>query len=339
MPTSEELVYASNPSFGGPASITVASDKGIFGTRGTQFFLSIGDPNIYGNLNYSIPESLNDNIQRFDFSAITIPASINAGQVLLNDFDSPTEIYISNLDNSGEDVTPYIHSLFLSIESVKGVIKINKNIPFQTNINITEFMVLQVLSKPITYDNYTVVSVTKFSESSAFSVTDGEEVILTMIDNPRRFDACININPLDQGYLDLYMFRDPRQSGESGTKWYNDLALTPGSFPINTNLTFTAGSAQLELIDYPLPDSVIPYIDQVISSNVSIQHSLIATMPTTSSAMVNETTGLVVDLENKTFTLTVDLVAKKYSGSTWSNLTGINMVHFVIAIDINQTVV
>lgn len=334
MSTSEELVYAANPNFGGPASISVASDKGIFGTRGTHFFLSIGDPNTYGNLNYSIPESLNDNIQRFNFSAVTNPASTSNGQVLLNSSTVPTEIYISNFDNSGEDITTHIHSLFLSIESVKGVIKINRKIPLQTNINVTDFMVLKVLSKPVSYDTYTVVLVDKFSESSGFAMVDGEEVILTMIDNPKRFDACININPLDNGYLDFYMFRDPRQSGESGTKWYNDLALTPGSFPINTNLTFTSGAAQLVLTDYPLPESILPYIDLINAGMVSVQHTIISTNPIASSIKVDGTTGLVIDSIANTFTLTVDLKARKYSGSSWSNLTGINMVHFIIAIAI-----
>ena len=339
MPTSEELVYAANPSFGGPASVTVAADKGIFGTRGTHFFLSIGDPNIYGNLNYSIPESLNDYIQRFDFTAITTPGSLSAGQVMLNNFSSPTEIYISNTDNSGEDVTTHIHSLSLSIESVKGVIKINKKIPLQTNINVTEFMVLKVLSQPITYDNYTTVLVEKFSESSAFTIPDGEECILTMVDNPKRFDVCININPLDPGYLDLYMFRDARQSGEVGTKWYNELALTPGSFPINTQLTFTDGAAQLVLPNAPLPDSLIPYVDLINAGMASIQHTIISTNPIASSIKVDSTTGLIIDSINKTFTLTVDLTAKKYSGSTWSNLTGINMVHFVIAVAIPKNLI
>jgi hypothetical protein len=339
MATSEELVYAANPDFNGPASVTVSSDAGIPGERGTFFFLSIGDPNTYGNLNYTTPESLNENIQRFNFSETTTNLNINPGQLRLDSFSNPTKIYISNKNNSGVDVSSVIKKMFLSIESVKGTIKINKNIPLQTNVNITEFLILKVASVPKAYDDYVEIGIQKFAASTGFSLTNGEESIVTLMDNPKRYDTCININPLDEGYLDFYTFRDARQESETGTRWYNELALTPGSFPINTALTFTSGSAQLILENYPLPESVLPYIDQLTAENVSIQYSFVSTTPISASANVDSVTGLVLDLDNNLFTLTVDLKARKYSGSSWSNLTGSNMVHFVIAIDIDQTVI
>lgn len=334
MPTSEELVYAANPSFGGPASVTVASDKGIFGVRGTNFFLSTGDPGTYGNVNYSIPELLNDNIQRLDYGTDTTPANINAGQVLLDSFSSPTKIYISNFNNSGENISDHIAALFLSLESIKGVIKINKKRLGSEDVAIESFMVLQALSQPTKYEKYTVISISKNSASVGFSIINGEEIILTMMDNPKRFDLCINILPGDAGYLDLYTFRDPRKSGEVGTKWYNELALTPGSFPLNIQLPFTSGSAQLVLAGFALPDSVIPYIDSISSAMISVQHNIISTSPISSSINIDATTGLVIDKVNNKFTLKVDLKAKKYSGSSWSDLSGNYTIHFIIAIAI-----
>lgn len=304
-----------------------------------SFFLSIGDPNTYGNLNYTIPESLNDNIERFDFGTQTSPDSILNGQVLLNSAELPTKIYISNKNNSGINVSKHIRSMFLSIESVKGTIKINKNIPLQTNVNITQFLVLKVTGKPVAYEDYLEIGVEPFSSSVDFELASGEEAILTLMDNPKRFDTCININPIDEGYLDFYTYRDARLETETGTKWYNELALTPGSFPINTPLNFTSGTSQLVLANYPIPESVLPYIDQLTAENVSIQYTFISTDPISASANVDSLTGLELDLVNNLFTLTVDLKAMKYSGSTWSDLTGSNMVHFVIAIDIDQTVI
>lgn len=335
MPTSEELVYAANPNFNGPASVTVSADAGVPGQRGTFFFLSIGDPNTYGNLNYTIPEALNDKIQRFDFSTATTPESITSGQVVLDSLSAPTKIYISNRNNSGINISKEITSMFLSIETVKGTIKINKNIPLQTNVNITEFLVLKVIGRPVSKADYVEVSVAKVSASTGFDLADSEESILTLMDNPRRYDTCININPIDEGYLDFYTYRDARLESETGTKWYNELALTPGSFPINTSLTFTSGAAQLVLPNYPIPESVLPYINQLTAANVSVQYTFIGTSPIAASAVVDSETGLVLDLENNLFTLTVDLKARKYSGSSWSNLTGSNMIHFVIAIDID----
>lgn len=335
MATSEELVYAANPNFGGPASVTVSADAGVPGQRGTFFFLSIGDPNTYGNLNYTVPESLNDNIQRFDFNTSTLKTSIVNGQIILNDFETPTKIYISTKNNSGINISKQIRSLFLSIESVKGTIKINKNIPLQTNVNITEFLILKVIGRPASYDDYIEIDVESFAASDGFELSNGEEAILTLMDNPRRYDTCININPLDEGYLDFYTYRDARLDSETGTKWYNEIALTPGSFPANVSLNFTSGSAQLVLEDFPIPESVLPFLDQLTAENVSVQYSFISTTPIASSAIVDSETGLVLDTENNLFTLTVDLKAMKYSGSSWSDLTGSNLVHFVIAIDID----
>lgn len=339
MTTSEELVYAANPNFNGPASATVSADAGVPGQRGTFFFLSIGDPNTYGTLNYTTPEALNDNIQRFDFSTTTTASGIGVGQIRLDDFDNPTKLYVSNKNNSGINISKHIRSMFLSIESVKGTFKINKNIPLQTNVNVTEFLVLKVTGRPVSYDNHIEISVEKFSASVGFDLADGEEAIATLINNPQRYDTCININPLDEGYLDFYTYRDARSESEVGTKWYNELALTPGSFPINTSLNFVDGQAQLILENYPIPESVLLFLSQVIPYNISVLYSFIGTDPVVASAMIDPDTGLELDLENNLFTLTVDLIAQKYSGSTWSNITGQQPIHFVIAIDIDQTVV
>lgn len=339
MTTSEELVYTANPNFNGPASATVSADAGVPGQRGTFFFLSIGDPNTYGNLNYTIPESLNDNIQRFDFSDAITAENINPGQIRLNNFDNPTKIYVSNKNNSGINVSKHIRSMFLSIESVKGTFKINKNIPLQTNVNVTEFLVLKVTGRPVSYDNHVEIDVEKFSASTGFDLSNGEEAIATLVNNPQRYDTCININPLDEGYLDFYTYRDARLESEVGTKWYNELALTPGSFPINSTLNFIDGEAQLVLEDYPIPESVLLFLSQVIPYNVSVLYSFIGTDPVVASAMIDPATGLELDLDNKLFTLKVDLIAQKYSGSAWSNVTGPQLIHFVIAIDIDQTVV
>ncbi len=339
MTTSEDLVYAANPNFDGPASVTISADAGVPGQRGTFFFLSIGDPNTYGNLNYTIPEALNDSIQRFDFSTVTNATDIGAGQIRLDSLSAPTKLYVSNKNNSGIDVSSHVRSMFLSIESVKGVFKINKNIPLQTNINVTDFLVLKVIGKPTSYTNYIEIAVEKFSSSVGFTLANGEEAIATMMDNPKRFDTCINVNPLDEGYLDFYTYRDARLESETGTKWYNDLALTPGSFPINSLLNFTAGSSQLLLENYPIPESVLESLSQVIPYNVSVLYSFIGSDPIAASAIVDPDTGLELDLENNLFTLRVDLKAQKYSGGAWSDVSGPQMIHFVIAIDIDQTVI
>lgn len=335
MPTSEELVYAANPNFGGPASVKVVSDAGVDGSRGTNFFLSSGDPNIFGTITYTTPESLNDKIQRFVYASQAFSGTINSGEIRFDSLEEPTKLYLSKKNVDGVDVSNTIKLSFLSVETVKGSITLNRKIPLQTTANPLDVLAVKVLSYPVSYADYLSFDVELSFSTETFSPTNGEELIATIMDRPKLFDICININPYDEGYLDLYTYRNPVFSGEIGSKWYNDLALTPGGFPLNLSTTFdSSGNASVSLENAPIPEELLPLVPFLNYENVSVQFSIIEEVPTAANISIDPETGLVFDTEVGTFNLTLDFSATKYVNGVWSPLTGSHMIHMIISLDV-----
>jgi hypothetical protein len=333
LPTSEELVYAANPNFGGPASVRVVSDAGNDGPRGTNFFLSSGDPNILGTITYTTPESLNERIQRYVYSSETFSGSINSGEVKFDSLETPTKLYISNNNIDNVNVSNVIKDSFLSVEELKGSVTFNRKIPLQTTANPLDVFALKIVSYPTQHSNYLSFDVELSFKTETFIPTNGEELIATFVDRPKLFDVCININPYDLGYLDLYTYRNPVFSGETGSKWYNDLALTPGGFPLNITTNFnSSGNASYELEDAPIPEEILPFVPLLTSENISIQFSIIGENPTASNVSIDPVSGLVFDLVAGTFNLTIDFSATKYVSGTWSPLTGDQKIHVIISL-------
>ena len=335
MPTSEELVYAANPNFGGPASVKVVSDAGVDGIRGTNFFLSSGNPNIFGTVNYTTPESLNDKIQRFVYSSQVFSGTINSGEVRFDSLETPTKLYLSKKNVDGVDVSNILKTSFLSVETVKGSITFNRKIALQTTANPLDVFAVKILSYPASHTEYLSFDVDISFVTETFLPTNGEELILTIMDRPRLFDICININPYDEGYLDLFTYRNPVFPGEVGSRWYNDLALTPGGFPLNLSTTFdSSGNASVSLDNAPIPEELLSLVPFLNYENISIQFSIIGENPTSANVSIDPETGLVFDTQAGTFDLTIDFSAIKYVNGVWSPLVGSHLIHMIISLDV-----
>lgn len=336
MPTSEQLVYAENPNFGGPASIKVVSDSGVSGPRGSEFFLSSGNPNVWGTMTYTRPESLNDHIQRYSYSSSVFSGTVAAGEIKFDDLENPTKIYISTKNDSGIDVSNVIKLSFLSLETIKGSITLNRKIPLQSTANPLDVFALKVKSFSSVKQSYIEFNVEKSFKTLTFTPANGEQLIATFLDRPKLFDVCTNINPYDDGYLDLYTYRNPIFPGESGTAWYNDLALTPAGFPLNLPATFnSSGEATIDDIqNQPIPEGLLAIAPFLTSENISIQFSIIGDNPIAANVGIPPVGGFTFDPVTKTFDLIINFKASEYIGGSWSPLTGIKLIHMIITVDL-----
>ena len=335
MPTSEQLVYAENPNFGGPASIKVVSDSGVSGSRGSEFFLSSGNPNIWGTMTYTRPESLNDHIQRYSYSSSVFSGTVASGEIKFDDLENPTKIYISNKNDSGIDISNLVKLSFLSLETIKGSITLNRKIPLQTTANPLDVFALKVTSFSSVKENYVEFNIEKSFKTTTFTPANGEQLIVTFLDRPKLFDVCTNINPYDDGYLDLYTYRNPIFPGESGTAWYNDLALTPAGFPLNLPATFNSnGEASIFIDNAVIPEELLGIAAALTYENISIQFNIIGDNPIAANVGIPAVGGFIFNSATGTFDLTINFKASEYVNGSWSPLTGIKLIHMIVTVDL-----
>jgi hypothetical protein len=335
LPTSEQLVYAENPNFGGPASIKVVSDSGVSGSRGSEFFLSSGNPNIWGTMTYTRPESLNDHIQRYSYSSSVFSGTVASGEIKFDDLENPTKIYISNKNDSGIDISNLVKLSFLSLETIKGSITLNRKIPLQTTANPLDVFALKVTSFSSVKENYVEFNIEKSFKTTTFTPANGEQLIVTFLDRPKLFDVCTNINPYDDGYLDLYTYRNPIFPGESGTAWYNDLALTPAGFPLNLPATFNSnGEASIFIDNAVIPEELLGIAAALTYENISIQFNIIGDNPIAANVGIPAVGGFIFNSATGTFDLTINFKASEYVNGSWSPLTGIKLIHMIVTVDL-----
>lgn len=179
-----------------------------------------------------------------------------------------------------------------------------------------------------------------------------------IVATPQRYDVCINLNPYDAGYLDLYYFVD----GDQGLKWYNTINLTPTAYPANKEITFIDGVANFSL-SAVIPAAMSPIIDggpyfppspssidggavytitwdatysggTPTSTDIdkfNFQYNIISLVPTSSNIKLDEATGIEFDTETSTLTLNLVIFGTEYVESAWSPLSGDKTVHLLIS--------
>ena len=91
---------------------------------------------------------------------------------------------------------------------------------------------------------------------------------LTRVGTPQRYDVCIDVLPISPTYLDLFYYQD----GAEGTRWYDQIRLTPEGYPLNTNITFDSlGMAILDFPSVPAPSILTSIIaSQAISASFDV---------------------------------------------------------------------
>lgn len=164
----------------------------------------------------------------------------------------------------------------------------------------------------------------------------------TVPETPRVFDMYINLDPQSASYLFLFQFLN-----KNGTnQWVQLLRLVPNTFLTNYSYgSFTAGSLS---IDIPVL-SIIPLSSIGIyeSSNFNVQHTVINSLPTASSVVVNALTfkelpvydanGNIVT-ENgvpqvaNTLVLPLTVKAVEFTGTAWQNVSGVKPVHLLVTV-------
>lgn len=133
------------------------------------------------------------------------------------------------------------------------------------------------------------------------------------------FDLYINTNPADEDYLYLYQFI----GSDGGNVWEQIVRLVPNQVSVNSLLTFTAGSATLdvELLDY-YPQSLI---DELVLGTPSVVVSSESAFPVAVSVSDVSIAGTI---------LSIDLVAAKLVGSVSALAEAVTInanVNFVFA--------
>jgi hypothetical protein len=131
-------------------------------------------------------------------------------------------------------------------------------------------------------------------------------------------DLFINTNTVDKYYSWLYTYTET----VGGAAWVRVLKLNPSLFSTISNPTFDAGDAtvNIPLLDITSDVSVSP--EQFIV-RYSMENA--AGDPIASSFTYSIETILSVRY------LQIRLSAVKYSGTTWSNLTGSHPVHILVS--------
>jgi len=124
------------------------------------------------------------------------------------------------------------------------------------------------------------------------------------------FDLYINTDRTDSGYLYLYQF----VNSDGGTTWEPITRIVPTQINVTEELTFTTGSATLEIVltDY-YPESLI---DEVVLGTLNV------------TATVENANPVAISVVSKTIdddTLSIVFKAASLDG-TWSLLSGANTV-------------
>lgn len=175
---------------------------------------------------------------------------------------------------------------------------------------------------------------------------------------PQRYDICINLNPYDPGYLDLYYYYD----GPDGLKWYSLASLTPTAYPANREVSFVDGSANLSLSAI-IPSALSPIVDAGYHSpaatlildggavntlvwdatysggtpittdidKFNIQYNIVCSNPVSSIVKLNDSVGLEFDLATSTLTINLVILANEYVDDSWSPLDGEYKTHLLIS--------
>ena len=175
---------------------------------------------------------------------------------------------------------------------------------------------------------------------------------------PQRYDVCINLNPYDPGYLDLYYYID----GADGLKWYNTINLTPTSYPANKTIDFIDGMANFSL-SAVIPAALSPIIDAgqyspaatiiidggavttitwdavysggtPITTDIdkfNVQYNIISETPISSTIKLSDESGLEFNIETSVLTLNFVAIANEYADGIWSPLNGEYVTHLLIS--------
>ena len=177
---------------------------------------------------------------------------------------------------------------------------------------------------------------------------------------PQRYDVCINLNPYDPGYLDLYYYID----GADGLKWYNTINLTPTSYPANKTIDFIDGIANFSL-SAVIPATLSPIIDGGQSNTASriivdgglvntitwdavysggtpvttdidkfnIQYNVLSTFPTSSIIKLSDQSGIEFNSETSTLTLNLVIIGNEYISNAWQPISGTRVAHLLISLN------
>jgi len=139
--------------------------------------------------------------------------------------------------------------------------------------------------------------------------------------SPEVFDMFVNLSPDDVEYL--YMYQYLNQDGD--LTWVRLLRLVPNTYLENNTATFTDGSA---VVYVPIA-SVIPLASVGVyqATNFNIQYSIAATDAIASSVEING-----IEFPNNIAKLKLTFKAVKYSGSSWSNVSGDYPVHLIVTV-------
>lgn len=138
---------------------------------------------------------------------------------------------------------------------------------------------------------------------------------------PEVFDMFINLSPDDVEYLFMYQYLN--QDGDF--TWVRLLRLVPNTYLENESLTFVDGTA----IAYVPIAKVIPLASVGVyqATNFNIQYSIAGTDAIASSVQING-----IEFPNNVANLKLTFKAVKYSGSSWSNISGSYPIHLLVTI-------
>lgn len=136
---------------------------------------------------------------------------------------------------------------------------------------------------------------------------------------PQVFDMYINLLSSDDEYLFLYQYINQ----DGANVWTRLLRLIPNVFLTNPTGNFVDGEARFAI---PVI-SVVPLVavPNIAAINFNVQHTVINDNPVASSITVEN-----LSVQGTTVVLPIVIRAASFSGGNWSNLSGQNVVQFLI---------
>ncbi len=139
--------------------------------------------------------------------------------------------------------------------------------------------------------------------------------------SPQVFDMFINLSPDDVEYLFMYQYLN--QDGDF--TWVRLLRLIPNTYLENQSLTFVDGTATA----YVPIAQVIPLASVGVyqATNFNIQYSIAGTDSIASSVQING-----IEFPNNIANLKLTFKGVKYSGGSWSTLSGSYPIHLLVTI-------